>query len=565
MPRRILILVYLASIFPQRGWAAMGQGLEVGLPAVPALVLPAWPGLPAVDFSALATLKAASPVGPAIPALARAGARSAAGAAQAALPGLAAAALSASALRARPGGAESDARRADFTLGPAAVPALSDDPVPAAASASEGFVGLAPAARGPTRPARLTRMVPEPRGQRGYVLGVLASEIGSSALVVALPLALLSLGQSLSSLAVLTTFATGFDAAGTLLGGRLCARLNTRSTLTTAIAVRAASLLGAAALLAWSGHAWPAVAALYCVDAFARGVGGTARNTIAIHLAGKRRDVLERLNSVVQTISEASAVAGPALMIPLLLGRGLLANWFVGAAFAAATLAYLHVPRAPPRREHSAPSGRHEEARGDFSRSWRRLRSSVATGVVLSLTPTLRELLPALFAVSVLHSSAQAAPLVLAFGLAGTVGSALYHRLHGRLSTRGWLRLASAGAGVLALSALAHSFWPMALGIMVFSASNAMARLAVNADIQVSIPDGCEAAVMVWQRLGAKLASVVLRLVIVAALAAFVDPARSLVWVAAGIAALAALQWACVRCFGTAAPADLRGAAAELS
>jgi dTMP kinase len=503
----------------------------------------------------------AAPAPAALPAVAalplRAQAAPAANAAQAsrpgALPRLSAAATAALSIVSRPSSAELDSSRADFTEKRAG-DGVSGADAPRAGEPAAGPAPLAPASKDSSAarakvpaPAPATPLAP--RGARGYLAGVFTAQVANNALVITLPLALLSLGQPIGMVALLTTITTAFDMSGTIVSGWLTSRFSPRAVLIGATAARAVALGAAAALLATGAATVPSIVGLYIVDALARGVTDTARNTVPLQLVGKNKASLDRLNSLYQTFFELGGVVGPFLMIPVLKTQGALSHWLVAAGFAASAAAYLLIPRAAPSSSAdgsgSAAAAVKPAARLGALRAVladRAMRLGLFTVLALSLTPAFRALLPALFADSLLRSASQAAPLVLAFGLGGTAGSMLYNRLSGRMTAPAWLRLGALGAGALALAWIPGALWPMAAGIFVFALTNVMARLAVTSTIQERIPDGAEGGVMSALRFGANLASMGLRLSIGVIVSVVPAPHAAFAAIGTGIMALAGAQ-----------------------
>lgn len=535
MVRRLAVLLCLVSSVPQGAWAAVARSVEapLGSPTIPSLA--PLPGLAAPGQSNAA--------GSALPGLpveaAETGSATSFKAAQSpsesASTGLSRTAASAVELEASPAGDESDRARADFTQGRRGD---SDDALAPSAPPAPGSPSLS---RSEARPSTPTAP-PAPPAPRtvGFLAGIFGSQVANNALNVTLPLALMSVGQSVTHALGLTALTTAFDMAGTLGGGWLVGRLSARKTLMASGAVRAAALAAATTLLAFGAATAPVLVALFSLDAMARGVADTARNTAAVELVGKDKPSLDRLNGSSQTAFYAGGIIGPLAIIPLLALPGFWAQWFVAGSFAAAAAAFVTMPRRA-----RAPSEPGEAADGGAVKPWykdRAVLAGAAALVLASLMPALRAQLPVLFADGILHVAADAAKLALAFGLGSTAGSLLYRQIHDALSPARWLALGSIGTLTLAAAWVTGAFLPVAAGVFVFAAASAMAQLAATSTLQSRLPAGSEGPAMGAARFGANLLSLLLRLAIPAIVAAALSPAAALPWIGGGLAALGLTQ-----------------------
>lgn len=392
-------------------------------------------------------------------------------------------------------------------------------------------------------------------GERAYLWGTLASQIGNNALIVALPLALLRLGQPLAAIGVVTAQLTLFDMSGTLLGGRLSDRHDPRAVLAGATALRGALLLAAAGLLSAGRLSVAPAFGLYALDALARGVTDTARATLPVLLVGKVKAALDDLNSRYEMSFHLGGVVGPALAGAVFASGGLAAaNGLIAASFAAAVAAYLAMPSAAPASK-SSEAGASSAARGGAWRDpWMKL--ALAASVLLALHPPLKGVLPAFFAEGVLLAPGAAASLVALFSLGAFAGAFLYKRGHARHGLAVWLAGGAAGTLVLAVGWIPGSLAAMGAAAFVFSLAYTAARLAVLSAIQERLPDGKAGGVMGTVRFSANLTSVIARYT---AGQAFLlqPPTRALTAVGAALAVLAAaLFWIRVR---LAPPSALAG------
>ena len=589
MLRLVLAAALLLQCIPAPAWAALAEEAPAGVPAAAPSA-----ALPSLDLSSLSPLSAPAPTTlpeapqavaalSALPALPPSAAIAAASPAAAPAlqahraaqePRAAAAGARASLTRAarlaaravKPSASAAQARAAaDFVDG--ARPGSPNEPV-AAGSPSLDAGEPAPApllaspARGGGADAPAAPPAPSRSGVRAYLSGVFGGQLANNALIVTLPITLLSLGQSLASVGFVTSAITAFDMTGTLAGGWLSNRLSPASVLTGATAARALALAGIPVLAAAGLLSAPTAIALFMADAFARGMTDTSRNTVPLSLVGKDKDALDGLNSKYQSAFELGSASGPLLTGLLLVKQhAAAAHWAVAAAFAAAAAAFSFVPRrkadaarpAPASGASAAPPAKPSAVRAMLSDRW--LRLGLGTMVALSLTPALKALVPALFAKSILHAPALSAWLVLGFGLGGALGSLLYNRLHERLGLRGWLGVGAAGAGVLALGLTTGGFWTLGAATLAFAAANVVARLALTSSIQARLPDGTEGGAMGVLRFGANLASMGIRLGVGLAFAAAASPAHAFAFLAAGLGAAGLLQLLAARKLGAAATA----------
>lgn len=379
-----------------------------------------------------------------------------------------------------------------------------------------------------------------------YLAGIFAAQCANNALIVSLPLVLLHLGVSLGVVAFVTTVTTAIDMTGTLVSGWLARRFSAQDILKSSTWARAAALVLIPALLG-AGVLTPASAiVLYVVDALARGVADTARNTVPMMLVGKGKDALDNLNSQARSAFNIGGIVGPALVgILSLRSFSNLGNWLVALVFGVAAAVYHWVPDPSPSDagacpEHSSAAGEGLLLKSLLSEPWVML--ALATSVLFSIMPALRALIPAAFSTEILRSTSDAAWLTLAFGLGATAGSIAYQRLHGELDTPAWVRCGAIGSVVIALGLTARGFWPLAAAIFVFSALGDMAYLSLTSAIQERTPNGAEGEVMSVLRFSGNATSMVARLLMGLAFTVAVSPVRALWLIGAGMGSLTLAQ-----------------------
>ena len=452
----------------------------------------------------------------------------------------------------KPSSLESDDGRADFTAltapsASAAIPALSQGTFPDAGRARLAPAALANGASDgensvPTAASAAPNAAP-PAKTWHYLAGVFMGQVANNALQVALPLVLLKITSSLSTVGFATAMAAAMDAAGTLIGGRLAARVHPKKLLAGAAAGRALTLALIPAF--WAGGLGLApILGVYMIDSLIRGVADTARNTMPMALAGKGKTALDGLNSRYQTAFESGGLLGPFVMGGLLAWTGLAsANWMIPVAFAAAAAFFLLMPRGRLDQANADAPG---AAAGTFSGSLRLLRKSpvLRLAMLATLLVTvypLKGVLPALFAKNILGAPDQTAWLVGAFGLGGVLGSLLYGRLYKKISAPAWLKWGAAGVLVFAAAMAPHAFLPMALGCLFFAVTNVMARVSVASTLQSSIPQGAEGPVMGLARFSGNMMSVALKFGVGLAFAV-ASPSHAFLIIGAGLAAVAAAQ-----------------------
>jgi len=453
----------------------------------------------------------------------------------------------------KPSSLESDDGRADFTAPAAPTPGTAiptpsgENSLPAAGKALLAPAALAGGASGggnfvPTAAPAAPDAAP-PAKTWHYLVGVFMGQVANNALQVALPLVLLKITSSLSTVGFATAMAAAMDAAGTLIGGRLAARVHPKKLLAGAAAARALTL--ALIPIFWAGGLGLApILGVYMLDSLIRGVADTARNTMPMALAGKSKTALDGLNSRYQTAFESGGLLGPFVMGGLLAWTGLAAaNWMIPAAFAAAAALFILMPRGGLARTKSdAPGG----ATGTFTDSLRLLRKNPALRLAMLATLLvtvypLKGVLPALFAKNILGAPDQTAWLVGAFGLGGVLGSLLYGRLYKKISAPSWLKWGAAGVLVFGAAMAPHAFLPMALGCLFFAVTNVMARVSVVSTLQSSIPQGAEGPVMGLARFSGNMMSVALKFGVGLAFAV-ASPSHAFLIIGLGLAAVAAAQ-----------------------
>ncbi len=579
MRRLILVLAYTLSVIPQDAWAASGRIISEG--PIRQIVLPVQLSQPGLGLNTLpdAALKIQTgvtlpsvetglPVLPGTPAVNLSQEAAAGrigllniGAPQAETqpqtptqpiaPETAAGRLHATAdlageITNHPGSNESDSRRDDFTLKDSAphdaevpVETGSRDKSPQSLSPSRPETGNTQ----PAVPPSQTQAGGAKRGIWAYLTGVFAAQVANNALVVSLPLVLMHLGQHIGTIGFATTLTTALDMSGTLVSGWLTQRFSPETVLKASTWARAAALIAIPAMLAAGALTAPWAIALYALDALARGVADTARNTMPMALVGKEKPALDALNSKARAAFNLGGIVGPALV-------GLLAlktfsntgNWLVAGVFAAAAAVYHFIPKpiALTSPEKTATPDKGAAIKKIVSDKW--LRTALLTSVFLALAPALRALLPPAFSDQILHNTALSAWLVLAFGLGGTVGSVAYNRLHERLKTQTWLKLGAVGAVAIGAGLFSGGFWPLAAAIFAFAALNETANLALTSSIQERIPNGSEGGVMSVLRFTANGTSMLARFAMGLAFTAVASPAAAFALLAAGVGIVAVAQ-----------------------
>lgn len=451
------------------------------------------------------------------------------------------AAASAAEFTAHPGSLSFDRERANFADGTAKRPSFVSEVVDAV-SPSRLWSALRPSSRAasaadrpapPVPPAATPRLAP-------FLGGTFLAQVASNALQVTMPLLILQVTGSAATAAFSATLSSAFDAAGTIVGGKLVDRFGSKTVLVGTTIARGAAVL-ALPLLAMTGLTMPAVLGAYMVESFARGVADTARNVLPSELAGKDEGLLKRILAKNQGWFEAGGIAGPFLAGALIAGAGgaaaTSALWLAPAVFAGVTLAYLGLSKTTRAASAAAPApSKPTKPAFDGWTKW-----ALGATALLTLYP-LKGLLPAIFATSVLANPASAAWLVGLFGVGGLIGSLAYGRLSGKTGLKTWLTVGAVGSAALAFAFLPGAFIPAALGVLAFSAANVAARLSLNAAIQARAPEGKAGAAVGAARFTANLTSLSVRFLAGLAFAAALAPAASFWLVGGGIVLVAAAQ-----------------------
>lgn len=452
-----------------------------------------------------------------------------------ALDGAKTAAAYAAQLTAQPGALEFDRSRADFVDGPVSRAASVEAP-------EFGFMREPLAAPFPADAA--VRRAPAPPAPRlaPFLGGTFLAQVASNALQVTMPLLVLQITGSASAAAFAATASAVFDAAGTVVGGKLTDRFGSKAVLIGTTIARGAAV-AVLPLLALSGLTMPAVLGVYMVESLARGVADTARNTLPSELAGKDEGLLKKILSKNQSFFEAGGIAGPFLVGALIATAGGAAAtgalWLAPVAFAGVALAYLGLSTTTRSTSAVVPTAPAPVSAKKPMDSW--MKWALGATALLTLYP-LKGLLPAIFATSILANPASAAWLVGLFGVGGLVGSIAYGRLSGRTPLKTWMLVGAAGTVALAVAFLPGAFLPAALGVLAFSAANVAARLSLNAAIQTRSPEGKAGAAVGAARFTANLTSLSVRFLAGLAFAAALAPAASFWLVGGGILAVAASQ-----------------------
>jgi hypothetical protein len=177
------------------------------------------------------------------------------------------------------------------------------------------------------------------------------------------------------------------------------------------------------------------------------------------------------------------------------------------AGFAGAAVLLLGVPSvALDDRPASKEPGQRQSTQA-------RLGLYIAGLLLLTIYP-LKQILPALFATSILQSEAATAWLVAAFGIGGTTGAMLFHRLHGFATPRLCLGLGGVGAMLLAIGWIPEALAPMLVAMLLFAGLNMTARLSLLSELQANLPRGREGNVIGLLRFSTNLASMGLKFVV---------------------------------------------------
>ncbi len=457
------------------------------------------------------------------------------------------AALASPDIAAHPGAAESDAVRVNFADG---LRATASRTLSVLAAAPRRWIsGLAPR-RTPAAPAAEQPAPPAPpsaKGPRlsGYLSGTFGAQLASNALQVTMPLLFLKLTGSAATAAFAVTIGSAFDAAGTLVGGWLTDRVRAKPVLIGTTIARGLAMTVLPILALTGALTLPAVAAVYVVECFSRGIADTARSTLPSELSGRNDGLLKTILAKNQTFFEAGGVAGPFIAGALIMGLGGVSSaaalWLAPVAFAAVTLAYLAIPRtaALPSEAASVP-GAPGAPKKILASGW--MRWALAATALLTMYP-LKGLLPAIFATQVLHNPASAAWLVGLFGVGGFLGSLAYGRWNKAVTSKRWLIAGGFGALALAGAFLPGFFLPAALGVLAYAATNVAARLALNAEIQTRAAPGQAGAAMGASRFTANLTGLGVRFLAGLAFTAAVAPALSFWLVGGGVAVVGLLHW----------------------
>jgi hypothetical protein len=404
-------------------------------------------------------------------------------------------------------------------------------------------------------------MAQDSNGARGiwaFLAGVFAAQVANNALIVSLPLVLLNLGQSIATVGFVTTLTTGIDMSGALVSGWLTHYFSTETVLKQSTWTRCLALLLIPTLLTMGGLTLSTAVALYVVDALARGVADTARNTLPVALVGKSKEALDELNAQARAAFNLGGIVGPALVglvfIKAFPNGG---HWLVAGVFAAAAVIYQFIPStsaaAGPAAAPSLPGI--ETYRRFLCDRWQRI--ALAVSVLLALPPALRALIPTAFADLILHSTKYSAWLTLAFGLGGSIGAFAYKRLHGSFDGSGWLKWGGAGAAAMALGLMTRSFASMFAAIFAYAMLNELAYVSLTTDIQRRAPQGSEADAMGLLRFSANGTSMLARLLIGLVFTAAAAPGQALALIGGGMAAAgAAVLWSSSRLREAAVPEE---------
>lgn len=380
----------------------------------------------------------------------------------------------------------------------------------------------------------------------GFLGGVLLTQIVNSALHLAQPLLMISLsGGSLATAAFFSSFDTAVHMAGAFAGGWPADRLGARRLLIVSTFLRGASL-GLIPLL-WLSGRLTLIAAMtaYTVDAFVRGFADTAAHALPLELGEGDRAELDRMNSRYELIFDLGGVAGPLMLGVLLLDKKSLApHVLVPVGFALSAAAFYFIPRRPRARAALGPKTDGGSLAGLRLVLTNRELLLAALGVaVLNLYP-LRKLLSAFFAKAILEQPHAAGWVGAAFGLGGALGAIAYGLRGGRGTGAGWVVAGGAGVLLLAVGWVPASLWPMLFAAFAFSLANVGARLALTRRLQERTPHGAIGGVTAVSRFAANGVSVGMKALVGAAFALGAGPRAAFAVVGAGLAVVAAAQFA---------------------
>ncbi|HVE13708.1 MAG TPA: MFS transporter, partial [Elusimicrobiota bacterium] len=361
---------------------------------------------------------------------------------------------------------------------------------------------------------------------------------------VSVPLALLELSDSMSLTALATGGATFLDAVGTLAGAWLTERYGNRRVLTASTLVRAASLGTAAALSLAGVLTVPVLVAAVLVEGLARGVADTAQSTVPQSIARGDADALRHIYRRYHGTVEFGAIVGPLLVGTLILAAGM--GWAAAlapAAFLVAATIYRRLP-SDTQTEHGPEAPEKLGFKGALSIPWVRL--ALLATAFLTLYP-LKGLLPAIFAEEALHSPPAAAWLAVLFGVGGFAGSYVSVHAWKRLGLGPLLALAALGSVILGLAWLPGAFLPAAVGVLLFSASNVVARVALSSEL-VTRYGASAPTVMGLTRFTVNASAIVVRMAVALAFALTASVMGGFTALAVGIAVVAAgLLWVGLR------------------
>jgi predicted MFS family arabinose efflux permease len=380
----------------------------------------------------------------------------------------------------------------------------------------------------------------------GFLSGVLLTQVVNSALHLAQPLLMISLsGGSLATAAFFSSFDTATHMAGAFVGGWPADRWGARRLLVAATLLRGASLALIPALWLTGRLTLAAAMIAYTIDAFVRGFSDTAAHALPLELGEGDKAALDRLNSGYEFIFDLGGIAGPLLLGALLLDKKSLApHVLIPVGFALSALAFLFVPKrtaARPTRGPRTSGGTLEGLRAIVSD--KTLLYAALGAAILNLYP-LRKLLSAFFAKAILSQPHAAGWVGAAFGVGGALGAIAYARRSGRGNGAGWVMAGGVGVLLLAVGWIPASVWPMMLAAFGFSLANVGARLALTRRVQERTPHGAIGGVTGASRFAANSVSVAMKALVGAAFALGAGPRTAFAVVGAGLALVAAAQFA---------------------
>lgn len=330
-------------------------------------------------------------------------------------------------------------------------------------------------------------------GDRHYVrlwLSSLIPTLGDWLLLVALPMAVLSLSGSAFATGLTLLSATLPQVLLAPLAGALADRVNRRLLMVTCDLIRAALLPGL--LLVHGPHQLWIVYAVSFLTSLARQLFDPASRALLPQLLDGTR--LVRAGALLSVGQDAVRLVGPALGGILYATSGLgLVVWLDVLSFliSASLIASVRAPDALPVRPTRQPGG-------DWRLGWRRVRRSPTLRVLLladalsSVKEGTYNVLGVVFVVEVLHAGATGRGLISsAQALGGILGGLLVGHFGARWKARWPVGLGLLGNGGCLLALFLLQSYPAALGLAALCGLPVMAAgVMLTATVQKNVPSG---------------------------------------------------------------------------